>query len=442
LTATLPRRRALAVLRALRRGRLLDRALAQALVGLSARDRAWLHELVYGTVRLRGRLDRRLAAVVHRGLERLEPDVLDVLRLGAYQLLEMDAVPDYAAVSQSVDLARDARGRGAAALVNGALKALDAATDQDVFPRADADPVGYLSTWGSHPHWLVQRWVKRFGPAAARELVDADNRRPALCIRVLGMTAAAAAQQLSTAGIAAWSVEPGDAAVCVEKGTSPVSVLHCVPAVVQDPAASLVPRFAAMPDGPVVDLCSAPGGKALALADEGRRVLALDVSARRLRALRQNAARVGAQLRRLGRSPLRLAVVAGDARRPPLRALVGVLVDAPCTGTGTLRRHPDGKWRLQPSDLESLVRLQREILDGAAEVVAPGGVLVYATCSLEPEENEEQVQAFLERHPDFEEAPPSGPAGLPLDGRGRLVVLPHVHGYDGAFAARLRRVAA
>lgn len=447
MTATSSRRRALAALRAVRRGELLDRALGPELAALSRQDRAWTQELVYGSIRLEGRLDFILDRHVRGGLGRLQLDVLDVLRLGAYQLLEMGGVPAYAAVSQSVELAAEAAGRGAAGLVNAVLKAVDRDRTQDAaaFPTLDSDPVGRLSTWGAHPRWLVERWIARLGVEEAAALVEANNRRPALCLRPVGVTPGAAAATLERAGVVVRPVDWAPDALCVASGEGAAGamdvpgLLALVPAVVQDPAASLVPHYAALPQASVADLCAAPGGKTLGLRAGGRFVAALDVSEARLRLLRENVTRVSAMMERETAVSGGVAAVVADARRPPLRPLAGVLLDAPCTGTGTWRRHPDGRLRLQPRDLAALTALQRAILDSAAQVVAPGGVLVYATCSLEREENEGQVEAFLERHPEFEETPPPElPAGV-ADPRGRLAVWPQRHGFDGAFAARFTR---
>ena len=433
LNVTAARRAALDILRAVRRGGLADRALARARAGLEPGDRAWLQELVYGTLRLRGRLDHTLETRVRRGLEDLEPDVRDLLRLGAYQLLAMDGVPDYAAVSQTVELAKEAAPR-ASGLVNAVLKATAREGWRPAPPYED-DPVAHLTRWGSHPRWLVERWLACYGDGA-RVLVELDNARPDTYLRPVGVPVAEALQALDAAGIGAEPVALAPDAIRLDPGVDVAAALAAAPAVVQDPAAGLVARYTAPPRGAtVLDLCAAPGGKTLALAGEsGVRVVATDRSRTRLGRLLENADRLAAQV---GRLPLLVAVA--DARAPATVPGDVVLVDAPCTGTGTLRRHPDGRWRVGPRDLETLAALQREMLDAAADRVRPGGLLVYATCSLEPEENEDQVAAFLDRWDAFasEPAPPGLDPSLLQDDR--LVVLPHEHGMDGAYAARLRR---
>ncbi len=433
MSVTPARWAALDTLRAVREGELADRALARTLERVAPRERPWVQELVYGTFRLRGRLDWMLDRLVRRGIVSLEPDILDILRLGAYQLLEMGSVPVYAAVSQAVEMAKRVAGKGAGGLVNGVLQSLNRQAARLEFPDAESDPVEHLATWGSHPHWLVERWVARFGVDGARALVEANNSRPELYIRPIGIPAEEARERLGAAGIEAEPVAFAPDALRIPPPAGARDVLAVVPAVVQDPAAGLVTRYAAVPDGATVaDLCAAPGGKALELAEHAEYVVAADVSFARMARVRENADRVGG---------LPLGLLVSDARWPAVRAVDLVLIDVPCTGTGTLRRHPDGKWRLAPTDLQALIELQREILDAAAAVVRPGGILVYSTCSLEPEENEAQVDAFLSRHPEFTpEPPPAGTVAVELlDAAGRLVVLPQALGVDGAFAARLRR---
>jgi 16S rRNA (cytosine967-C5)-methyltransferase len=431
---TEPRRVALEVLRRVRAGELVDRALARAAEGLTPRDQAWVQELVYGTQRWLGRLDHYLANFVRSGLDSLEPDVLDILRLGAYQLLEMGSVPPYAAVSQSVELARAAGVGRAAGLVNGVLQSLRRRKDTVRFPGFDEDPAGHLTTWGSHPRWLIDRWIARWGPDDTRHLVDANNRRPELFLRPIGVSVEEAVTRLAVAGIAAESVEGFPDSVVLHPPHRVVDALAAVPAVVQDPAAAMVVRYADIPRGSaVVDLSAAPGGKAVGLALAARYVVAADPSFDRLRRVRSNVERTGVADR--------VGIVAADGRMPPFRPVDAVLLDVPCSGTGTFRRHVDGRWRLSGRDLEALTTLQRELLAAAATLVKPGGVLVYATCSLEPEENEMQAERFLARAPDFRLAAPSTPMRGTMLRQGYLNVLPQRHGVDGAFAARFERLA-
>jgi 16S rRNA (cytosine967-C5)-methyltransferase len=416
----------------IRGGELADRALDAAAAPLDSRDRAWARELVYGTQRLRGRLDHLLSGLAKAGLDRLQPEVLDVLRLGAYQLLEMNAVPAYAAVSQSVELVRAAGAPRAAGLVNGILQGLRRSAGEASWPE---DPVAFLATWGSHPRWLVERWIERWGAADARALVEANNRRPELFLTPLGAGPDEAVASLAAAGIGAEPVPWAPGSLRVLPPATAAEALEALPAVIQDPAAALVVRYAEVPEGcTAVDLCAAPGGKALVLSERAGRVVAADPSRLRLGRLRENVAR-------LGRGD-RVGIVVADGRRPPVSRADAVLVDAPCTGTGTFRRHPDGRWRIGPGDLGALASLQDALLDAAAALVRPGGLLIYSTCSLEPEENDVRIEAFLATRPGWSVEPPSwGGDGSLVDAGGLLRVLPHRHGADGAFAARMRRAA-
>jgi 16S rRNA (cytosine967-C5)-methyltransferase len=418
------------VLRAVRGGELVDRAFQRRIEQVPARDRGWTQELVYGTLRLRGRIDHLLQPHVRRGLGSLDPDVHDILRLGVYQLLEMRSVPVYAAVSQAVELSRAAGAQRASGLVNGVLQSLvRSGAERARFPTLERDPVAHLTTWGSHPRWLVERWLAAFGVEVATRIVELNNERPDLYIRPIGLTAAEARARLEALGVQTEPVPLAPDALRIS-GDATVTAALAVPAVVQDPAAGLVVRYADVPAGAtVLDVCAAPGGKALGLAGPAAYVAAADLSHGRLQRVVENAERTG----------VRVGCVVADARQPPFGAADVVLVDVPCTGTGTLRRHPDGRWRLGPGDLDALVLLQREILEAVAPLVRPGGLLVYSTCSLEREENEDQVEWFHGRFPQFVMAPTAAVAPELLDARGRLRILPPTLGADGAFAARMRR---
>ena len=424
---------AASILKEVESGRRLD--VAWGASGASASpERAWIRTLVYGTVRLRGRIDHLLSRFAGRPTTELDPPVRVALRMGAFQILEMGGVPDYAAVSQSVEQVKRTRSRAAAGLVNAVLRKVAATPrDRSPFPAPESDLEGYLTTWGSHPAWLVRRWIRTLGPAAARALVEANNREPDIYIRPVGMERSEAVRVLAASGFCSPDSRNADVpgrGIRLQPRTDPAEALQLVPGVIQDPAASLVVDYAAPDAGSVVaDLCAAPGGKALAMSDTAANVVAADLSPRRLRRVAEGSARLGA----------RVWPVAADARFPPVREAGTVLVDAPCSGTGTFRRHPDGRWRVTAADIDKLVAVQRRILDGAASVVPRGGLLVYATCTLEPEENWCQVENFLARHPCFRIEPGSGLTTF-LDRRGCLLVLPHESGFDGAFAARLRRM--
>lgn len=422
-------------MRAVSRGRRIDLAFAEASDRLDPRDRRWVHELVYGAVRLRGRLDHLLDAQLDRGVGSVADDVLDVLRMGAYQVLYMGSVPGYAAVSQTVDQARAVGGKGVAGLVNAVLRSVVRAGDgPERFPDPETRLAEYLSTWGSHPRWLVDRWLARWSAAEVTGLVEANNEVPPLFVRPIGACLERAAERLADQGIVATLEQAGDVCLRVESGHTPAEVLKAIAGVIQDPGSALVTVYAGIEAGATVaDLCAAPGGKALSIAEGARYVVAADSSMRRMTLLRSNADRLGNDISG------RVGMVVADARRPAIRGADVVLLDVPCSGTGTLRRHPDARWRLNPERMAGLVALQAEILEAASALVPPGGLLVYATCSLEDEENAAQVEAFLGRHPAFTIDPGDGVDQGRLDQQGLLSLLPQVTGFDGAFAARLRR---
>ena len=426
------RRVAFRVLRASTRGQRLDRALVTRAGSLPARDRRWVHTVTYGVARLRGRLDFIIAQHARRRLERLDPAVLDLLRMGAYQLHYMGGVPSYAAVSSTVELARAAGAGGAAGLVNAVLRAsARAGSPADAFPTRETDLEGHFTHWHSHPRWLVRRWLARWGATDTEALLEHDNRVPGLHFRPVGITAERALDRLEAAGMAARASGLGAGCVHLATGTDPARVLAAVSGVIQDPAAALVARYAAPPRGALVaDLCAAPGGKALVLSERARYVVAGDLSLRRLKLVIQSASRIGA----------RVGAVVANAGAVPLRRADVVLVDAPCSGTGTLARRPDARWRLAEASLRGLAAIQSRLLAQASHIVPSGGLLVYSTCTLEPEENEQVVEAFLSDRPEYRvETPGQMDPGV-LDGGGCLRVLPQRTGFDGAFAARLRRV--
>jgi len=448
-----PTRTRLVALRVLERvqraGAFADIALQHALgrSGLSAADRAFATDLVYGTLRWRGRIDYLLDQTLDSDLEKLEPLVATALRLGAFQLLFQDRVPANAAVDESVRCVRAAGAERATGLVNAVLRRLARERERIPLPTLADDPLGHLTHALSVPAWIAERWLERYGPAEAAALAQASNERPPLTVRVNRRRA-------TTADVLRELRErfPGavpcrlarDGLVLGPRGNPGLDPAFVAGRfTVQDEASQLVVGLLdSQPGERILDTCAAPGGKATAIAErigDAGRVVALDRHARRL-GLVQRAAR------RLGLENIECTV--RDATHS-LRAVGGpalfdrVLVDAPCSGLGTLRRNPDARWRVRPGDPARLAEIQAALLHHAAAVVKPGGTLVYSTCTLLPEENELVVEAFLKKHPNYVAV-----AGdrLPEEVRsvvtaeGYLSCLPHRHDADGFFAARLERL--
>lgn len=425
------RRAALDILSLVRGGRPFEAALDQGIGQLAESDRRLAHELAAGVLRGRSALDERLAPLVPRGWASVEAELQDILRLGAYQLTALDRVPPHAAVDTSVALAKDRGGARAAGFVNAILRRLTRTEPTTAAPAQNE--AERLAAVYSHPAWLVRRWLASFGRDETEALLRWNNTRPRLVLQPAREDMETLAQRWRAAGI---EVEPAphDAGLVTSRSRpAELPGYHEGDFMVQDPAQALLPRFADIPSATIIyDACAAPGGKTIALGRRTRTVVAGEVSRARAGRLAENLARAGS-----GREH----VVVADARRPPLRHVGAVLLDAPCLGTGTFARHPDARWRVSPEALASLQRLQRELLAQCAAAVSPGGLLVYSTCSLEPEENFVQIERFLAEHPGFRRESSETIAPTLLSGEGDLVILPQRHGMDGAFAARLRRTA-
>ncbi|OLC86534.1 MAG: MFS transporter [Gemmatimonadetes bacterium] len=362
-------------------------------------------------------------------LDRADPRLHDVLRLGAYQLRWLTRVPSHAAVSTSVELAREAVGEGSTGYVNRALRHLHRDGGRGTGDGA-----------ATHPDWLVKRWTGRYGELETQQLITWNDTRPPLIVQPARWSLERLEQELQSVGVETMRARFGSGLeVLATRPPSRVPHPASLPGyeeggfVVQDPAHALVARFAAIPSGEqVYDACAAPGGKAVALEAAGARVLAGDTRHERIGRLADTTRRAGVAIRS----------VAANLEAAPLRpaSVAAVLVDAPCTATGTMRRHPDARWRLNATVFARMAERQERLLAAAAPLVRPGGLLIYATCSLEPEENEQVVESFLSRHPQFSRTAPSEalPAEL-LTNAGDFQSLPQRHGIDGAYAARLMR---
>lgn len=388
-------------------------------------DRRLAHELAAGVLRRGDALDAIIAPMLTRGIDHTDPSVLEILRLGVYQLKELERVPAHAAVATAVSLTRERVGERLTGVVNAVLRRVTRMAP-DAAPARETD----LAAGYSHPAWLVERWLARFGTDATAALLEWNNTHPMLVVQPIDGDLASLASLLETAGVRSFPA-PFDAGLIVEE-TRPERLPGFEEGrfYVQDPAQALVVRFVSVPAGATVyDACAAPGGKTLGLARDAGLVIAGELSRRRIPRLRENLTRSGVT---------NVRVVYADALHPPVRPVDLVLLDAPCLGTGTFARHPDARLRVRAGALTRLAREQAQLLDAAADRVRPGGVLCYATCSLEPEENAAQIDEFLARQPAFRRAPVAD-LELPMTAVGDLEILPQRDAMDGAFAARLVR---
>ncbi len=399
---------------------------------LSSVDRDLMTEIIYGVLRWRNRLDFVLAAHSNRPLEKIDDVPLTALRMGLYQLRFLNRVPGRAAVDESVRLAHTFGASWTASFVNAVLRKALSQPVEPRPPRKRDDPLGYLTTTLSHPKWLARRYLDRLGIEDAEARCRCQNEPPPVHVRVSPpLLVEDARASLEADGVMSESVSLAPKALRVSGGELRESSLYrggrlCI----QDAGAQLVSTLLDVSSGDVVlDVCAAPGGKATALAEQTSDgyVLALDRRHRRQALTR-------ALAMRLGRKNV-LPVTADGTRLPVARSFERILVDVPCTNLGTLRRNPDIKWRVEEDDLTRHRALQRELLTAAAEKLAPGGRLVYATCSSEPEENQDVVDAFLADEPGFRLVPPP----VLATSEGFFETRPERDDTDAHFAAILTR---
>lgn len=419
-------------------------AATAAACALSPQTRALLRELTYGVLRWRNRLDWTLEQCSRRPLATLAPEIRNLLRLGAYELCFMDRIPPYAAVDENVKLAKQVGHAGIVAFVNAVLRTLGRQRGSLPLPNQTDDLVTYLTIAQSHPRWLVERWLARDGRQRTEAMCHANNTPPRLAVRVNRLRATreqliesliAEGCQVKPCGFAPDGVlilrhPPLDGLRCFVEGWFSV----------QDEAAMLCGYLLSPQAGErVLDACAAPGGKVTHLAelmgDQGE-VMALDRNTHRLRLVEDNC-------QRLGLRSIRCRVA--DATQVALgRAFDRILVDAPCSGLGVLRRHPDAKWRKGPALVDAMQRQQVAILEHVSSFLKSGGILLYATCSTEPEENEAVMHTFLTRHPDYRLDPavaylPTSARTFARDG-GYYQTWPGPEGLDGCFGVRFQRV--
>jgi len=412
------------------------------------RDRALAAEIASGVQRWRAALDHLIVHFSKRDISRLDPEVVEILRLSAYQLLHLTRVPASAVVDDAVDLAGRAGKRSAGGFVNAVLRTISRRRESLPLPARPADPsdreavLAYLAITLSHPRWLAARWLDRFGFEAAEAWLRFNNTPAAVTLRVnrLRTTAQELTARLAAEAVTVHAATYAPDGLIVDEGYPLRGTgLDQGWFVVQDEASQLVPLLAGERlTARVLDTCASPGGKttALAAAMGGSGLLvACDVRERRIDLLRRTVGAAGAS---------NVRIVQADLLKPlPFTAGFDcVLVDAPCSGLGTLRRDPDIRWHRREGDLVTFAAAELTMLQHAADRVIPGGRLIYATCSSEPEENDQVVDDFLAEATEFEPIDMRGrlPALEPvLDDRGRLRTSPVQHGLEAFFGAVLHR---
>ncbi len=420
-------------------------ALAQALrrTELTDQDRRFVTELVYGAVKAGDALDWILRRYINRPISKIPPVIREILRLGLYQIFYLDKVPPSAACNTAVDLAKRYGHKGVAGFVNAVLRTAVREPEKAAFPQGKGHATEELALRSQHPLWLVKHWVKAFGFEEAERLCDFDNESTLLCLRANTLKgsreellkeladcgAEAEASLWAPEGVTVKSHGSLDALVPLQEGRAQV----------QDESSMLVAHVVAPQPGEfILDCCSAPGGKAThmaALMENKGRLVAGDIYEHKLTRIDENAQRLGISI---------IETVLLDAREAGEKfegQADRVLVDAPCSGLGVLRRKPDARWHKQQEELRTLPALQLEILKSAARAVKPGGVLVYSTCTIERDENQAVVEAFLAENKEF--GMEKTGSFLPCPGshsEDEMVQLyPQRDGTDGFFIARMRR---
>lgn len=444
-----PRQIAFIALCAAHRGAYADAALDRVLrqTNLSNVDRRLVTELVYGSVRRMRTLDTLINQLAKKNASQQPPDLRTILHLGLYQLRYLNQIPAAAAVNSTVDLAKKNGFSGLTGFVNGLLRQYSRlATSEntlsdDKLINSSKNPVERLGILHSYPDWIVQVWLEQFGLAETEQLCAWFNQSPAIDLRInpLQTSIAATEAAMQSAGVAVTRLPHLPQALRL---TGRMGAIQNLPGfsegwwTVQDSSAQLVSYLLdPQPGEVVIDACAAPGGKTTHIAElmEDQGVIwASDRAASRLRKLGENASRLHLQS---------IQICEGDSRLSQFQNIADrVLLDAPCSGLGTLHRHADARWRQTPETVAELSTLQKELLAQTSTWVKPGGVLVYATCTLHPCENEQVVQGFLATHPEWQIEPPTAaPATAFASAAGWVKVLPHRHHMDGFFMVRLRR---
>ncbi len=416
---TAAREAAFQILKSARSGTSFEAAHSEAVDGLPEPDRRLAYEIAAGVLRRQTQLDSLLKPLLTSGWDRTAEDLKDLLRIGAYQLTRLDRIPSYAAVQATVEVAKRNKGPRGASLINAVLRRVARMPGGTVAAR-EPSTASELAEAESHPAWLVERWATRFGLERTARLLRHNNMRPQLTIQPVGWSIDKLRDSLESRRIEVFDAPSGAGLVVRGEKVENLPGYGEGAFVVQDAAQALLLQFAQVPAGAVVwDACAAPGGKTAVLSRRGPVV-----------ATERNRDRIPRLQDTLARTAPGVPIAVADAAMGPIdpAGIDVVLVDVPCSATGSLAHHPDSRWRLTERAIRNMVERQAILLDGIGQCVRVDGLMVYLTCSLEQEENGEQIDRFLEQRPEFER-----------EGED-LFLFPPDSGTDGGFGARLRRV--
>lgn len=408
------------------------------------REKALARELCYGVLRWRLKLDHVLSQFYNGDLEKLTPWIRNILRLGVYQLLFLHRVPPWAALNESVKLAHRYGHKGTAGLVNGILRSVSKERDQIAYPALSESALAHIAVQYSHPRWLVKRWIERYGVEGTISICKANNEIPPLTVRAntLRISPLSLTEALRNQGLRVAPCKYAQIGLKIHGCGAPTELEAFQTGLlqVQDEASMLATRLLNPGEGmKVLDCCAGLGGKATLTAemmhDRGS-VAALDINRHRLSLSRENSQRLGIHI-------IQQAVMDSSVPLGLSASFDAVIVDAPCSDLGVLRRHPEIKWKRKEEDLLRFQRLQLQIMGNVCRYVKPTGVILYSTCTVEPEEDQEVIRAFLSSNPEFslEDARPFLPpqAQKFVTPEGFFFTFPHTEDMDGFFAARIRR---
>jgi 16S rRNA (cytosine967-C5)-methyltransferase len=400
-------------------------------------DKSLLAEIVHGVIRWQGRLDWVLNGFTHGNFSKSEINIKNSLRVALYQILFLTHVPHYAAVNDAVEFIKRLRGEKSANLVNAVLRNIIRSLDGIHYPKVEENLLQYLSVYYSHQQWMVKRWLNRYGREETEKLLVINNEVPTLTLRIneLKIPASGFLSLLDERHIPYHGSSFFEHFIKVKSlsGISQLDVFQKGYFSIQDESAALpVLLLAPQPGDRVIDMCAAPGGKTTFIGElmknQGE-ILAIDKYESKLKLIHSSCERLGIT---------NVQTLIADSSELETAPADKVLVDVPCSGLGVLRKKPDIKWRREPEDIPRLATQQARLLENATRLLKPGGVMVYSTCTMEPEENEDLIKSFLMKHPEFRLDDAGAIVNKSIvSADGFVATLPQRHHLDGSFAARL-----